>query len=126
MNTGHDGSLTTLHANSPQDVLDRMVTMVRYAVDLPVDAIEAQVGSAFDFIVQVSRYRDGSRFLSDISQVAYDRAARACVMRSLFHRAAPDAPGAWSGRPEIMDDVLGAGLASEEEVCAWERSAYGA
>lgn len=126
MNTGHDGSLTTLHANSPQDVLDRMVTMVRYAVDLPVDAIEAQVGSAFDFIVQVSRYRDGSRFLSDISQVAYDRDARACIMRSLFHREAPDAPGAWADRPAVVDDVLEAGLASEEEVRAWERSAFGA
>ena len=45
MNTGHDGSLTTLHANSPRDVLSRVVTMVRYGVDLPVDVIEANAAS---------------------------------------------------------------------------------
>ena len=55
MNTGHDGSLTTLHANSPRDVLSRVVTMVRYGVDLPVDVIEANAASAFDAVVQTSR-----------------------------------------------------------------------
>ena len=47
MNTGHDGSLTTLHANSPREAVDRLVTMVRYAVDLPLDAIEAQIGNGY-------------------------------------------------------------------------------
>ena len=126
MNTGHDGSLTTLHANSPEDVLDRMVTMVRYAVDLPVDAIEAQVGSAFDFIVQVSRHRDGSRFLADISQVAYERTGRRCRIESVFHRDAPGSDGVWKGRPPLLDEVIEGGFASEEEVAGWERMACGA
>ena len=55
MNTGHDGSLTTLHANSPREAVDRLVTMVRYAVDLPLDAIEAQIGNAFDLVIQTAR-----------------------------------------------------------------------
>ena len=50
MNTGHDGSLTTLHANSPSDVVSRLTTMVRYAADLPVDVIESNVASAFDAV----------------------------------------------------------------------------
>ena len=43
MNTGHDGSLTTLHANAPREAVERLVTMVRFAVELPPDAIEAQI-----------------------------------------------------------------------------------
>ena len=59
MNTGHDGSLTTLHANSPSDVVSRLTTMVRYAADLPVDVIESNVASAFDAVVQTARSLDG-------------------------------------------------------------------
>lgn len=106
MNTGHDGSLTTLHANSPEDVVDRMVTMVRYAVDLPVDAIEAQIGNAFDFIVQVRRGKDGSRFLSAISEVVYDRALRKCSVRRIYERAEFDEPGVW----KVPAEEVGAGI----------------
>ena len=60
MNTGHDGSLTTLHANSPSDVVSRLTTMVRYAADLPVDVVESNVASAFDAVVQTARSLDGS------------------------------------------------------------------
>jgi pilus assembly protein CpaF len=63
MNTGHDGSLTTLHANSPHEAVDRLVTMVRYAVDLPLDAIEAQIGNAFDLFVQTARLPHGRSLL---------------------------------------------------------------
>lgn len=121
MNTGHDGSLTTLHANSPEDVIDRMVTMVRYAVDLPVDAIEAQIGSAFDLIVQVSRHSDGSRFLATISEVVYERATRTCKVERIYDREAPDEPGIWGRRPRLLDEMLHEGLLSEEEVAEWER-----
>ena len=62
MNTGHDGSLTTLHANAPRDALFRIETMVLTAgFDLPVRAIREQIASAIDLVVQVSRMRDGSR-----------------------------------------------------------------
>lgn len=96
MNTGHDGSLTTLHANSPEDVVDRMVTMVRYAVDLPVDAIEAQIGNAFDYIVQVRRDKGGNRFLCAISKVVYDRAARKCSVNRIYERVEFSDAGEWT------------------------------
>lgn len=70
MNTGHDGSLTTLHANSPRDVISRMETMVMMAgMELPVKAIREQVASAIDIIVHQSRFRDGSRKVVNISEV---------------------------------------------------------
>jgi pilus assembly protein CpaF len=70
MNTGHDGSLTTIHANTPRDCLARIETMVLMAgYDIPVRAIREQVVSAIDLIVQVSRMRDGSRKILSISEV---------------------------------------------------------
>ena len=70
MNTGHDGSLTTGHANSPRDMLSRLETMVLMAgMDLPVRAIREQIASAIDLIVQQSRLRDGSRKITHITEV---------------------------------------------------------
>jgi pilus assembly protein CpaF len=70
MNTGHDGSLTTGHANSPRDMLARLETMVLMAgMDLPVSAIRQQVSSAVDLIVHQSRLRDGTRKITNITEV---------------------------------------------------------
>ncbi len=70
MNTGHDGSLTTGHANSPRDILSRLETMVLMAgMDLPVRAIREQMASALDIIVQQARMRDGTRKITHISEV---------------------------------------------------------
>ncbi|MBF6614215.1 MAG: CpaF family protein, partial [Chloroflexi bacterium] len=70
MNTGHDGSLTTLHANTPRDALSRMETMVLMSgMDLPIKVIREQVASAIDVIVQQSRLRDGSRKVVYITEV---------------------------------------------------------
>jgi len=70
MNTGHNGSLTTVHANSPRDMLSRLETMVLMAgMDLPLRAIREQVVSAIDVIVQQSRFRDGSRRITHITEV---------------------------------------------------------
>lgn len=70
MNTGHDGSLTTVHANSPRDALRRLEVMVFMAgVELPLRAIREQISSAIDLIVQQSRLRDGSRKIIKISEV---------------------------------------------------------
>ena len=70
MNTGHDGSLTTGHANSPRDVLARLETMVLMAgMDLPLRAIREQISSAIDVIVQQSRFRDGSRRITNVTEV---------------------------------------------------------
>lgn len=70
MNTGHDGSLTTAHANTPRDVLSRLETMVLMAgMELPVRAIREQIASAIDIIIQQSRIKDGSRKITYITEV---------------------------------------------------------
>ncbi len=70
MNTGHDGSLTTAHANSPRDMLSRLETMCLMAgMDLPVRAIREQIASAVDLIVQQQRLRDGSRKVTNVTEI---------------------------------------------------------
>ena len=71
MNTGHDGSLTTLHANTPRDALARLETLVLMAgMDLPVKAIREQIASAVHIIVQQTRFHDGTRKVSYITEVS--------------------------------------------------------
>ncbi len=70
MNTGHDGSLTTAHANTPRDLLSRLETMVLMAgMELPIRAIREQVSSAIDLVVQQSRLRDGTRKITSVCEV---------------------------------------------------------
>ncbi|HET9751375.1 MAG TPA: CpaF family protein, partial [Myxococcales bacterium] len=71
MNTGHDGSLTTLHANSPRDALSRLETLVLMSgMELPVRAIREQIASAVHLIVQQTRFSDGSRKVTAISEIS--------------------------------------------------------
>jgi len=71
MNTGHDGSITTVHANSPRDALSRIENMVMMAgFDLPIRAIREQVASAVQVIIQLSRLRDGSRRVTHVTEVS--------------------------------------------------------
>ena len=95
MNTGHDGSLTTLHANSTVDVIERMTALVRFAVDLPVDSIMSQLGSAFDYVFQVKREASGERFLSEISSITFNRETREISVTPIYTRSSFDAKGAW-------------------------------
>ena len=70
MNTGHDGSLCTLHSNGPRDTLSRMETMVLMAgMDLPIRAIREQVASAVDLVVHQTRFKDGSRRITHLTEV---------------------------------------------------------
>ena len=69
MNTGHDGSLSTGHANSPQDMLSRRETMALFASDIPIQAIRKQIASSIDIIVQLERLRDRSRRVTAIAEV---------------------------------------------------------
>jgi pilus assembly protein CpaF len=70
MNTGHDGSITTIHANNPRDAIARIETMAMMgSITLPAAAIRAQIASAIDLIVQVSRMSDGSRRITHISEI---------------------------------------------------------
>ena len=70
MNTGHDGSLSTVHSNSPRDVLSRLETMVLMAgIELPIRAIREQISSAVDLIVHMNRLKDGTRRFVNITEV---------------------------------------------------------
>ncbi len=70
MNTGHDGSLTTLHANSPRDALSRLETMVMFSgIDLPERNIKSQIASAINIVIQASRLSDGSRKVTKVSEI---------------------------------------------------------
>lgn len=74
MNTGHDGSMSTGHANSPADMLSRIETMVLTGVDMPLDAIRAQIAAGIDIIVHLGRFRDKSRRVIEIDEVRSYRA----------------------------------------------------
>lgn len=123
MNTGHDGSLTTLHANSPADAVLRLSTMVRYAGDLPIDVIEAQIASALDCIVQTARAPDGHRFVSDVVEVAFDRERHCVDLHPLYQWDRIAASGSWVAVPSWFDALPYGGICSAEEVQAWKRAA---
>jgi len=100
MNTGHDGSLSTVHANSPRDAIARLETMVLMAgVDLPVRAIREQVASAIDLIVQISRLRDGSRRITHVTEV-HGMEGQVVTLQDVFtfdYGAGIDADGRFRG-----------------------------
>ncbi|HKF79614.1 MAG TPA: ATPase, T2SS/T4P/T4SS family, partial [Thermoleophilaceae bacterium] len=102
LNTGHDGSLTTVHANSPADALRRVETLALMAgVGLPHAAVREQVASAIDLIVHQARRADGSRAVESVTEVV--RAAGSTGVRELYARGAPLRPprdGPLAGRLE--------------------------
>lgn len=123
MTTGHDGSLTTLHAGSPREAMARLVTMVRYGMELPTEVIEGQIVSALDLIVQQDRVFGGGRRITQIASrkrgffegderfpystlVRWDKEAGAYV---------------WECVPEWIDELVVDGLATQEEVEQWRQ-----
>jgi len=120
MNTGHDGSLTTVHANSARDVLSRLETMVLMAgVEMPLIAIREQVASAIDIVVHQARLPDGSRRIVEIAELTGMEGGRV-LMQPLFRfrKAGPgDAiAGAFTGCgnvPLFLEDLRGQGAAFE-------------
>ena len=119
MNTGHDGSMTTGHANSPRDLLSRLEVMVLMSgMDLPVRAIREQIASAVDVIVQQSRFKDGKRRVTDIVEVR-GMEGDTILMQTLFHfqqqgtDAKGNSIGSFSGAgfaPTFYEDLLEAGI----------------
>jgi pilus assembly protein CpaF len=90
MNTGHEGSLTTIHANAPRDALSRLETLVMTAgVELPHRAIREQIASAFDLLVQISRLVDGSRRVTHITEVLHME-SDVITLQDIFVAKPPD------------------------------------
>jgi pilus assembly protein CpaF len=97
MNTGHEGSLTTIHANSPRDALSRLETLVLTAgVELPLRAIREQISSAFDLLVQITRLVDGSRRITNVTEVLRME-SDTVTLQDLFVAKPPDEEQAAEG-----------------------------
>jgi pilus assembly protein CpaF len=114
LNTGHDGSLTTVHASSPADALRRLETLALMAgVGLPHAAVREQVASALDLIVHQARLADGSRVVESVTEVV--RAAGGTGTRELYRRGAglrPPADGPLAARlAELNGGAAGGGSA---------------
>jgi pilus assembly protein CpaF len=111
MNTGHEGSLTTIHANSPRDALSRLETLVLTAgVDLPLRAIREQISSAFDLLVQITRLVDGSRRVSHITEVLRME-SEVITLQDIFHAKPPDeASAAASAGVKLLSPLSCTGL----------------
>lgn len=123
MNTGHDGSLTTLHANSPEEAVSRLAMLVRFGADLPVDVIEENIAHALDLIVQVERCADGSRRVASAAELSFDRDARRCEVSMLFERDGAGSALRWRRVPEWVGRwARVAGAATEREVGEWADS----
>ncbi|WP_043496527.1 CpaF family protein [Georgenia sp. SUBG003] len=102
MNTGHDGSLSTVHANSPRDAIARLETLVLMAgMDLPLRAIREQIASAVDLVVQLSRLRDGTRRVTAVTEVQ-GMEGQTVTLQDAFvfdYSAGVDVNGRFLGRP---------------------------
>jgi len=95
MNTGHDGSLTTVHANSARDALHRLEMLVLMGgIELPVKAIREQIAGGFDLLVHISRLVDGSRRVVQITEIA-GMEGDVITLQDLFVARAPESQGAW-------------------------------
>src|SRR5438046_9425449 len=124
MDSGHDGSLTTLHANPSRDAMSRLETMVLMAgIDLPTKAIRQQVASAIDLVVQLSRMRDGQRKVTSITEIT-GMEGDTITMQELFLYESPGIrkEGVMTGvfrptgiRPHLMDKLFAARVATPPE-----------
>ena len=93
MNTGHDGSLSTLHSNTPTDAAKRLETMVLMALDMPVRAIREQILSAVDLVVQVARFPNGQRRVTHISELTtIDQTTGEILIEDIFVLKHPSQP----------------------------------
>jgi pilus assembly protein CpaF len=109
MNTGHEGSLTTIHANSPRDALARLETLVMTAgVDLPHRAIREQIASAFDLLVQIQRLVDGTRRITHISEVI-GMESDVVTLQDIFVAQAPSEQDAGESR-KLLSTLRSTGL----------------
>jgi pilus assembly protein CpaF len=120
MNTGHDGSLTTVHANSPRESLSRLETLVLMAgMDLPIKAIRQQISGAINLVIQLSRLKDGSRKVTSITEVI-GMEGDTVTMQEIFKfesKGADPATGKIIGefnptgiRPKIIDRLFDMGV----------------
>ena len=120
MNTGHDGSLTTLHAGSAQEAIPRLVLMARFGMDLPAQIIEEQVATALDLVVVTRRLPGGRRVVAELAQVG--RAPGGGVLLTPIVTC-DDEASSWElvAEPAFAGRAVRQGVATVGEVAAWGR-----
>ena len=107
MNTGHDGSMTTIHANNTDDVLKRLEILVLMAVDLPVSSIQRQIASAIDLVVQITRLPGGKRTVTQISEVlGYDADRKELNVIDIFNFRDGISLRATGYLPSYIDELM--------------------
>jgi pilus assembly protein CpaF len=123
MNTGHEGSLTTVHANSPRDALSRIETMVLMSgLDLPLRAVREQIASALDVIVQLDRLGDGRRVVSGIAEVQ-GREGETVTLQDIFVRRGGGALVATGLRPACLAKIEERGVTVPASILRGKASA---
>jgi len=124
MNTGHDGSLTTAHANTPRDLISRLETMVLMSgMEIPVKAIREQISSALNIVVQQSRMRDGSRKIVNITEVVGMEGDTVTLQDIFYYKAeGMDASGKLKGRflstgirPSFAEKIMENGIVIRDD-----------
>lgn len=111
MNTGHDGSMTTVHANNTDDVIKRLEVLVLMAVDLPVISIHRQIASAIDIVIQITRFPGGKRKVSQISEVAgYDAERGALIVRDIYNLREDNVLHPTGYLPTFIDSLIAKNL----------------
>ena len=120
MNTGHDGSLTTLHAGSAQEAILRLVLMARFGMDLPTDIIEEQIASALDLLVMSARFPDGIRRITSLSEVSRGDSGGVMLRECVRY---DQARGTWElvSEPSFIGEAIRIGALRTEEVERWRR-----
>ena len=120
MNTGHDGSLTTLHAGTSEEAILRLVLMARFGMDLPASIIEEQIATALDLIVMSARLPGGERRITSLSTVTRGAEGGVELTECVSYDAASDA---WRlvREPDFIVPALASGGLGEGEVAAWRR-----
>ena len=121
MNTGHDGSLTTLHAGTEEEAVVRLTLLARYGINLPSELIEEQIAMALDGIVMSERHADGRRFVTSYSGVSRSEQGGVHLTRYVtFDRATC----AWTlnQEPPFIEEALRAGVLAQQEVEQWRSS----
>jgi pilus assembly protein CpaF len=122
MTTGHDGSMTTLHAGTAEEAVLRLVLMARFGMDLPADIIEEQIASALDLIVMSRRSPDGMRFITSTHEVGWSREEKAVDLGECVSFDVAERTWALVREPEFVGQGVSDGILDEGEVEQWRSS----
>lgn len=108
MTSGHSGSLSTAHANTPADVLNRLETMMLMGgIEMPLTAIRSQVASALDIVVQISRFHDGSRRITHITEILGLSENNNYQLTDLYHLNSKTKKLVWTGNEPAFAQYAG-------------------